>query len=582
LWRNGRRGRLKICYLQECGGSSPSRGTTKMELTLKRKWELATINPELIYALQDKFKLSYITAHALAKKASFEDAEKFLDPNLKSEWIDPAKLKNLDTAVDVLLQEMKKGQKIGIIGDYDVDGITSTIILQETLKKLNLESVYSVPNRIQGYGPNHEAFEYFQKENVNLIFMLDCGTNSNDFCQKWPGKIIIIDHHACDNFTPNATIVNPNIHHENFISDEKFQKMCAAQLTFLFVHALLNKLNHPEKTEILKSKLDLVSMAIVCDVMPLNNLNRAFVKIGMKEIELQKRIGIKHLIQESKLRFPLTAEDIGFSLGPKINAAGRMLSCEYAIKLLSTNNEEEAFKLTLELGKINELRKNLQEEILKQAREQAILQKDEKILVLFNERWNVGIIGIIAGMICEEFHKPAIVASRIENEIKASCRSRSINIGYLVQQAAAQKLILKGGGHFNAAGLSCDPQKWDEFKIWLSQSVQNEIVQAPVLQITCVASMELISEDFKKLGPFGNGNEKIAVWVKDLIIRNFAEYPKCYRLTLEENFSSHTFFIFKKQTALIEFFKNSQQLRKKIDIVINLSEKNFHSIEDAI
>lgn len=550
---------------------------------MKNNWRFKSVNNQFVEKIQKLSNLSFISSTFLSQKLNDsesleEDIKKYLNVNLKNNWIDPISIKNMEKATELLKKHIENSSKIGILADYDVDGISSCIILESMLKKLNLETCIFIPNRSDGYGPNQNAINYFKNENVSLIFLLDCGTTSFEFIEKAQTDIIVIDHHFSTNYVNLETLINPTLSD----STQELKELCAATLTFLFCHSFLKNSNYDINfiNEFLNKNLDLVAIATICDVMKLNNLNKAFIKLGLKKIEENNRIGIKHLLNLSKIKLPITANDIAFYIGPKINASGRIEEAKTAYKLLVSKDEEESAELAIKLEKINNLRKNLQQEAYLEAKQLAENKKNNQIICIASKNFHIGIMGIIAAMIQEEFQKPTIVGSILDdNIIKASARSNTFNIGSLIHQAQTNNLILTGGGHAAAAGFSILSENFDEFDRWANEFELK--IEEKFIEICMKTDLNSVKNDFYKLGPFGNGNEAIKICIENLIVRDFFENEKSYKIILEEDFKNHTFFLPKKREKLANFIKNAMEARKTIDIILELNEKNFHSIIDS-
>lgn len=542
---------------------------------LGNKWVLAESSFELVNAIKETFKCSFLTSKIISNKnIPFNEINNFLNPTLKNNWIDPASLPNIDFATQQILHIIENKKKVGIIGDYDVDGICSSVILKEFFEFLDIETIIWIPTRQNGYGPSHFALDFFNQNPVDLLILVDCGTNSHDFYQKYNKPILIIDHHHSLNPIP-LCLINPNASSENINSELK--QLCATSLTFLISSHILKKLNHQNYKSILSSFLDLTALATVCDMMPFNNFNRAIVKYGLNIIEKQERIGLRQLMNFANIKFPINAKDIAFSIGPRINATGRIESPEISLNLLKSKSFDETNKLIHKIELLNNYRKDIQKTTFIEA---SNIAKNENnlIICLASENWNPGIVGIIAAMIQNEENKPCIVGSIINNEVKASARSNSINIGILIERAVELGILLKGGGHKFAAGLTCTLDKWDEFKSWINNQSfnlkQNEIF------IDSISPLKDIDKDFKLLAPFGLGNEEPKILAQDLYISKLIDKNTYHLVILEESFQSFSFFINQSKAKLIEELKIAFSNRIKFSAIFTLQEKNSFILED--
>lgn len=581
LWRNGRRDRLKICYSSEYGGSSPSRGTANMtfyilceESALKNKWITKQRPYELIESIRNHFNLSYLTASILASRnIAFEEIENFLNPLIKNAWVDPTLLPNLTQALEKLQDTVKKKGSVGILGDYDVDGISSSVLWNDLLTHLGVTTHIWLPNRLAGYGPNDEALAFFLEKDVDTLILVDCGSSAHEFLEKYSQttnkKAIIIDHHTASQELPMHILINPHLKHLNAIEQEELRNLCATALSFLVAHQLLKKLQIEDDTKqkLLNNMLDLVALASVCDVMELNKLNRALIAKGLKILEQQARPGIRALIQKSQIKFPLTTQDIGFYLGPRLNAAGRMKDAFIAFELLSTKDEPKCIELANMLEKLNAERKIIQEIAFAQACIEA-QNCTEPILMLASTNWHAGIIGIIAAMLQEKFHKPTIIGAIQGDNIKASARSHAIHIGHLIQKAALQGVITSGGGHARAGGLTCTLEQWKSFKTWYPEHIE-EHPKEPIT-VDAIITLDQIEPDFHKLAPHGPKNEEAIIYTKEMRIKKIIKTDKYVRVTMEQNYKDYTFFIQNRNAELIDAICKAHEERKMINMILKL------------
>ncbi|WP_342261886.1 single-stranded-DNA-specific exonuclease RecJ [Alphaproteobacteria bacterium endosymbiont of Tiliacea citrago] len=545
---------------------------------LNNVWKLKQANINLIESIKTNYNLSNLSSQYLAnKKIEFEEIQNYLNPTLKNNWIKAEDIPNIEYAKQTIISTIQNKEKIGIIGDYDVDGICSAIIMKELFEEFKIETSVWIPNRQDGYGPSQAALNFFEKNPVDLLILVDCGTTSHEFNNKYNKKILIIDHHHALNPIKNC-VINPNATAEiNISSKDKLQSLCATSLAFFITSSILKELKHKDYQKTMKSWLDLVALATICDVMPLNNLNRALVKAGIKQIEKQERIGLRQLINFANIKFPITTKDIAFAIGPRLNATGRIETPEISFNLLKTKSFEEADKLIHRIEMTNNYRKEIQNNSFQEALKIA-KNESNQILCIANENWNPGIVGIVAAMIQEEESKPTIIGSIVNNEIKASARSKSVNIGMLIEKAVELSLLEKGGGHKAAAGLTCKIEKWQEFKEWINN--QNIKIDQNIIEIDGIADLNEIEKDYKTMAPFGLGNEEPKVLVKNLHILKIIEKENYSLVILESNYKESSFFIQKSKQRLLEELKSLYQQKSTFSAVLNLSEKNNPTIED--
>ena len=557
------------------------------ESELKNKWIINQPSYEMIESIKSKYKLSYLTAFTVASRGiSFSEVESFIDPKIKNFWINPAELPDIQEGIALIKEAIKNNETIGVFGDYDVDGVSSCAIWKETLDLFNAKSEIWVPKRSQGYGPSQEALEHFENKKIKTLIIVDCGSSSHDFIEKYSGKTVIIDHHPCDEMV-KSIVINPFKPTKNYNKLHDFQKMCAAGLSLMVVWELLRKspeIDENKKKQHIISILDLAAIATVCDIMEFNGINRAIVATGIKVIESQKRVGLKALINQTDLYLPIISRDIAFNIGPRLNATGRLNNAHLSYELLIEKNESEAIKKSIVINNMNEERKTLQDIALEEAIEMAQKYENEKVLFLASENWHGGIIGIIAGSIKDKFKKPVVIGNIEGNEIKASSRSprNSINIGALIQQGVQEKIITKGGGHAQAAGLSCTLEEWENFKQWSKNVLKEEVFEQNPICIDAIIEMSQIDPDYKKISPYGLKNPEVKILTKNLKFLNITKTKHSIKCLLEQN--GKTYFVFAyifKNEELSKAIENAYKERLNFNAVITLNDKNkYHNIQD--
>ena len=489
----------------------------------------------------DFFKTNYFLDEIVAKLLSIrkikkEEVKFFLEPTIKNILPNPYILKDMDKAVERTEKAILKTEKIGIFGDYDVDGATSTAILGKYFELLNIPFEIYIPDRKnEGFGPNKNAFLNFIKLGVNLIFTVDCGTLSHepmDFAKKKNIDVIILDHHQSETKLPSAhSIVNPN----RFDDRSDLNYLCAAGVCFMFLIALnkrlrdhnwfsSNLIKEPELMDI----LDLVSLGTVCDVVPLIGLNRAIVHQGLKILKRKQNLGLKTLIEVSNIESNITSYHLGYVLGPRINAGGRVGKSTHGANLLLNQNPKDSFKLAVELNLYNKERQILESELLKKILNTKYDNSSDPVIILNGENWHEGIIGIIAARMKEKFNKPAIVIS-VNNGIgKGSGRSiHGFDLGSTVIGGVQSGLLIKGGGHKMAAGFTIDANKIDEFKEFVFKkfkSININLEEKKNYYFDTEVSPSAVNIDFfykvNLLAPFGSGNPEPRFVIRDLKLVN--------------------------------------------------------------
>tara|TARA_B110000037_G_C17064204_1_gene483126 strand:+ start:6 stop:1553 length:1548 start_codon:yes stop_codon:yes gene_type:complete len=442
----------------------------------------------------------------------------------------------MDKAIDRSLKVILNKEKIGIFGDYDVDGATSTAILGQYFRSLKIDFEIHIPDRkTEGFGPNENAFIEFINKGVNLIFTVDCGTLSFEpvnFAKNKSIDVIILDHHQSEIKLPNAhSIVNPN----RFDDRSELNYLCAAGVCFLFLIALNKrlrdqnwfKLNNIIEPDLIKI-LDLVSLGTVCDVVPLVGLNRAIVKQGLKVLTNKNNLGLKTLIELNNIESTISAYHLGFVLGPRINAGGRVGKSSHGANLLLNDNPQETFKLASELNIYNKERQILESELIKKILNIDFQNNSDPVIVLQGENWHEGIIGIIASRVKEKFNKPTIIISVTSELGKGSARSiHGFDIGSSIIGAVQSGLLIKGGGHKMAAGFTIDIKKIEEFKKFLFKkfkSINMNLEDKKKYYYDLEIAPSAINIDFFEkinlLAPFGSGNLEPRFLIKDLKIVN--------------------------------------------------------------
>ena len=541
---------------------------------LSTKTELET-HFELFFSQRFNFP-SALVPILIDNKVSKDNFELFVDPKIKNFLPDPNIFIDMDKTVKRIANEIENKNPIGIFGDYDVDGATSAALLKLYLQYFGIEVHIHIPDRfLEGYGPNISALNSLVSKGSNLIITVDCGINSHEPLKelnKTDIDCIIIDHHTPDDDLPPAfSIVNPK-RKENGI---EYHYLSAVGVTFIMIVGLTRELRQRGVFEKIKEPnlfrfLDLVALGTVCDVVPLKGLNRCFVKAGLNIISQRKNLGINALCDISDLNKIPDEETLGYKLGPKINAAGRIGSSDIGVSLLISKDISKANELASKLYQLNEKRKKLTNNSTLEAigmveSEKNKIGKLPDFLFLVGENWNEGIIGILAGKIKEKYNRPCCVISLGQNHSKGSARSiANIPIGEYFLEALDKKLLVKGGGHDLAAGLTIENNKIQMFKDFLISKVEhafqeNELVSE--ISVTSELSISALNSNLmdwiKKLGPWGQGNPIPKFLIKDVIIKKLVFFGK------------------EKQHLLVKVSDNSGEIDCKI---FNINETAFSSV----
>ena len=497
------------------------------------------------------YSLSEIVARLLAiRKKNIDNVDLFLNPTIKNNLPNPLKLKDMKNAINRTFETIKRNESIGIFGDYDVDGASSTALLVRYFSLLDQNIKTYIPDRKkEGYGPSVEGFNNLINLGVKIIFTVDCGTLSYDpiiSAKKKDIDVIVLDHHQSEVRLPEAcAIVNPN----RYDDTSKLNYLCAAGVCFMFLVALNKKLRDENWFEINKIKepnilnfLDLVSLATVCDVVPLIGLNRAIVKQGLKVLKKRSNLGLKTLYDLCQIESQPTTYDLGFALGPRINAGGRVGKSSHGVNLLISDDPKKTYQIALDLEKYNQERKSIEFILSEKIHSEVKNFHNYPVLVLSGNNWHEGIIGIVAARIKEKYNKPTILIS-LDNKLgKGSARSVfGFDIGKQIIKASQLGILKKGGGHKMAGGFTIEKEKIDLFREFLIKNfIKTKIDSSENLNIhlDSVIAPSALNEEFyeniNSLGPFGSGNsepkfviENLKVIRSDIIKNNHIKLLLC-------------------------------------------------------
>ena len=497
------------------------------------------------------YSLNEIVARLLAiRKKNIDNVDLFLNPTIKNNLPNPLKLKDMKNAINRTFETIKRNESIGIFGDYDVDGASSTALLVRYFSLLDQNIKTYIPDRKkEGYGPSVEGFNNLINLGVKIIFTVDCGTLSYDpiiSAKKKDIDVIVLDHHQSDVRLPEAcAIVNPN----RYDDTSKLNYLCAAGVCFMFLVALNKKLRDENWFVINKIKepnilnfLDLVSLATVCDVVPLIGLNRAIVKQGLKVLKKRSNLGLKTLYDLCQIESQPTTYDLGFALGPRINAGGRVGKSSHGVNLLISDDPKKTYQIALDLEKYNQERKTIEFILSEKIHSEVKNFHNYPVLVLSGNNWHEGIIGIVAARIKEKYNKPTILIS-LDNKLgKGSARSVfGFDIGKQIIKASQLGILKKGGGHKMAGGFTIEKEKIDLFREFLIKNfIKAKIDSSENLNIhlDSVIAPSALNEEFyeniNSLGPFGSGNsepkfviENLRVIRSDIIKNNHIKLLLC-------------------------------------------------------
>lgn len=466
-----------------------------------------------------------VTQLLLARGVAPDDIERQRNPSLRAFLPDPSLFRDMDAAAERLAQAVLTRERLTVYGDYDVDGATSAALLIRLLRGLGHEADYYIPDRLlEGYGPSGEALVRLAEQGSSLIVTVDCGAMAHqalDMAHQAGVDVIVVDHHKCAAELPRAAaLVNPNRLDESD-AGAAHGHLAAVGVAFLLAIATVRTLRQrgffetcPEPD--LFSLLDLVALGTVADVAALHGLNRALVAQGLKVMARREGIGMAALIDASRLTRAPTCSDLGFALGPRINAGGRVGESTLGVRLLTTEDPDEARAIAAQLSQLNEERRAIEAEVQEAAEAQIDAQHNRAVLTLAGRGWHPGVIGIVAGRIKEKTGKPAVVIALDADEHgngKGSGRSISgVDLGAAIIAAREHGLLMAGGGHAMAAGLTVAPDKLEALGEWLDQQLGHVVSAAQANQalpldmaLTPGGLKPSLVEAMDSAGPFGVG-----------------------------------------------------------------------------
>ena len=503
---------------------------------LGKKWVYQKADENQVEFLVQRLGLPYAVCRVLALRGvKAESAELFLDPKLQTLMPNPSCLNDMDKTAAFLADVIEKKEKVGIIGDYDVDGATSSALLRRFLEFFGVSVAVHIPERDEGYGPSKKAFDEFEFQGIKNVVTTDCGTTAFDVLGEAAArgfKIVVLDHHEAETKLPDVlAVVNPKRLDEQ--NDYPYLKYMAAVgvvfLTLVAVNRELKNRGFYEKHEKpdLMSELDLVALGTVCDVVPLLGLNRAYVKQGLKVISNRTNLGLTTLIDNSGINQRPTVYHLGFVLGPRINAGGRVGDSSIGHKLLCTSSPSEALELSQKLNGFNAERKDIEAHVLSEALEQleGCPQKYPMAFV-YGKTWHQGVIGIVAGKLKERYNLPSFVMSVEADEVKGSARSISgLDLGALIMTAKEKGILTKGGGHMMAAGFSLNEDRIEDFRKFVGEYIKEKLPDEALMPtIDFDAMLDLgganldLAEKLEILAPFGANNPEPKIVIENVKI----------------------------------------------------------------
>ena len=489
----------------------------------RERLEGAAVNTAI--AISQRYALPELLGRVLAARAiGLEDVPNVLDPSIKALMPDPSTLRDMDKAAARLADAIARKEQVAVFGDYDVDGACSAALLKRFLAAHGVEARIYIPDRMtEGYGPNREAIEVLIKEGARLIVTVDCGTTSHVpllAARERGVDVVVVDHHQADERLPEVyALINAN--RQDDLSG--LGQLCAAGVTFMLLVAVARELRQrgvpAGAAPNLLGMLDLVALATVCDVVPLTGLNRAYVSKGLQVMRLRGNLGLRALGDAAGLAVAPTPYHLGFVLGPRINAGGRIGDAALGARLLAGVDEVEAARVAVLLDKLNRERKAIEaamlEEALVVAECQIELNQDVPLLLIGSEQFHKGVVGLVASRLVERFGRPAcVIAWNARGEGTGSLRSvAGLDIGATVREAVAAKILSKGGGHAMAAGLTVIRANFDKLAVFFEARLATgarAARAAAALLVDGALTPSSVTDEFMglvdKAGPFGQGN----------------------------------------------------------------------------
>jgi len=422
----------------------------------------------------------------LARGVEREDLPRHREPKIRDFLPDPSCFQDMDKGAKRLADAVQQSETIAIFGDYDVDGATSAALLVLLLRRLGADPIVYIPDRLmEGYGPSGKALVELKSRGATVAVCVDCGAQAFDALEQAKAAgldVIVVDHHQCASLLPVAfALINPNRLDESQ-DGAAHGHLAAVGMAFLVGVALLRELRGRGFFEALAEPkiidlLDLVALGTVADVARLKSLNRAFVTQGLRVMSARQNVGLSALAEAARLVKPPSCRDLGFALGPRINAGGRVGKSDLGVRLLTSTDPEEARSIAAELDRLNEERRAIEMLVCEQAEEQAKAQADLPVITVMSAGWHQGVIGIVAGRIKERFGRPAIVIAETEDGTgKGSGRSISgVDLGAAVLAAKDSGLLIAGGGHAMAAGVTLPAGGLEAFRAFINARLADDV-----------------------------------------------------------------------------------------------------------
>lgn len=498
------------------------------ESLLQSRWVGPSLDEGLVERMVRQFGVPDMIARLLVGRGiKPEEAEAFLYPRLAKDFPDPFSLKGMEDFARDMAQAVSDQKIIGIFGDFDVDGATSTAILVRFFRHLGMDCPIYIPDRVEeGYGPNIKGLKTLKGEGAEIVIICDCGITAFDVIEQGRAlglDIAVLDHHEAEDALPNANhVIDPKRKDD----ESGLDMLAACGVSFLAcvaINAALREDGFYARTGLdeppLKSWLDIVALGTVCDMVPLTGPNRLIVRTGFKQMADHNNPGIQALCDVSKLTDAPTPYHAGFVLGPRINAGSRVHKADLGAQLLIADDYEDAKNIAWTLNDCNETRKEIQKEMYDQAVAQVKAQglEDQNVIIVGHEEWHPGLSGLVAGRLKERYGKPSIVVTYAQNENgtlegRGSGRSvKGVNIGAAFIDARNEGLLVKGGGHAMAAGFTVLPEQLEAFQAFMVDHITRQLAGEVSVMETAIdailsvngAQIDVVRMIDDHVGPFG-------------------------------------------------------------------------------
>ena len=493
---------------------------------LGKRWRARLADSLAGLSLAQAIEAPELVGRVLAARGiAAEEAPDYLDPTLRRLLPDPLHLRDMETAIARLARALEAGEKIAIFGDYDVDGATSAALLSRFLEAVAAPPTIYIPDRLrEGYGPNATAMRMLAAQDVRVVVTVDCGISAFDALEDAADAgldVIVVDHHVAEARLPQAcAVIDPN----RLDEESPHRQLAAVGVAFLLVVGLNRHLReagwYRKRTEPdLLQWLDLVALGTVCDVVPLTGVNRAFVRQGLTVMRQRRNTGLRALGDVAGLEEPPGVYHLGFILGPRVNAGGRVGEASLGARLMTTADEDEASKIARHLDALNRERQQIEQAVLEEAIEQvesagAGGPSSAPLVLAHDERWHPGVIGIVASRLKERYNRPAVVVAWEDGVGKASCRSvPGVDIGAAITAARQAGLLVNGGGHPMAAGFTVEQSGLEALSDFLRARLADTAdaaAAAPSLGLDGALGVEGATADLLEMleaaGPYGAGN----------------------------------------------------------------------------